>query len=150
VHSEKADQIYKILSVADWEAAQRAGRFEGSADDRRDGFIHFSDGETVIGTARKYFAGQSGLMLLAVDPALLADLRWERSRDDALFPHLYGPLELDAVAQADRLPDGLAAADAIADLLARLPRFALLAVIPTQCPGRCSPGGHRPASALSL
>ena len=37
-------------------------------------------------------------MLLAVDPARLADLRWERSRDDALFPHLYGPLELDAVA----------------------------------------------------
>ena len=43
--AEKAGLIYKILSVADWEAAQRAGRFEGSADDRRDGFIHFSDGE---------------------------------------------------------------------------------------------------------
>src|ERR1700722_20028631 len=115
--AEKADQIYKILSVADWDAAKRAGRFEGSADDRRDGFIHFSDRETVIGTARKYFDGQSDLMLLAVDPARLADLRWERARDDALFPHLYGPLELDAVAQADRLPDDLDAADAIADLL---------------------------------
>jgi uncharacterized protein (DUF952 family) len=111
--------IYKILSVADWEAAQRAGRFEGSADDRRDGFIHFSDGETVIGTARKYFAGQSDLMLLAVDPARLADLRWEQSRDDALFPHLYGSLQLDAVTRADRLPDGLPVEDAIAALLGR-------------------------------
>jgi uncharacterized protein (DUF952 family) len=120
--AEQADLIYKILSVADWEAAKQAGRFEGSADDRRDGFIHFSDRATVIGTARKYFAGQSGLMLLAVDPARLADLRWERSRDDALFPHLYGPLELDTVAQADRLPDDLDAADAIADLLGRLTR----------------------------
>ena len=117
--AEQADLIYKILSVADWEAASQTGRFEGSADDRRDGFIHFSDRATVIGTARKYFAGQSGLMLLAVDPARLADLRWERSRDDALFPHLYGPLELDAVAKADRLPDDLDAADAIADLLRR-------------------------------
>jgi uncharacterized protein (DUF952 family) len=120
--AEKADPIYKILSVADWEAAKRAGRFEGSADDRRDGFIHFSDRETVIGTARKYFDGQSDLMLLAVDPARLADLRWERSRDDALFPHLYGPLELDAVTQADRLPDDRIPADAIADLLSRLTR----------------------------
>ncbi len=117
--AEKADLIYKILSVAEWEAAQRAGRFQGSADDRRDGFIHFSGGETVIGTARKYFAGQAGLVLLAVDPARLADLRWERSRDDALFPHLYGPLELDAVTAADRLPDDVDAADAIADLIRR-------------------------------
>ena len=117
--AEKASLIYKVMSVAEWEAAQRAGRFEGSADDRRDGFIHFSDRETVIGTARKYFAGQSDLMLLAVDSARLADLRWERSRDDALFPHLYGPLELDAVTKVDRLPDELDAADAIAELHAR-------------------------------
>jgi uncharacterized protein (DUF952 family) len=117
--AENAGPIYKILSVADWEAARQAGRFDGSADDRRDGFIHFSDAETVTGTARKYFAGQSGLMLLAVDPARLADLRWERSRDDALFPHLYGPLELEAVTKADRLPDDLDAADAITGLLAR-------------------------------
>jgi uncharacterized protein (DUF952 family) len=117
--AENADLIYKILSAADWEAAQRAGRFEGSADDLRDRFIHFSDGEQVIGTARKYFAGQTGLMLLAVDRARLGDLRWERSRDDALFPHLYGPLELDAVTKADRLPDDLDATDAIADLLGR-------------------------------
>ena len=72
--AEKADQIYKILSVADWEAAKRAGRFEGSADDRRDGFIHFSDAGQVAGTAVKYFAGQAGLVLLTVDPAGLAEI----------------------------------------------------------------------------
>ena len=109
--------IYKILSVADWEAAEAAGRFEGSADDRRDGFIHFSDGEQVTGTAAKYFAGQSGLVLLTVDPGRLADLRWEKSRGDALFPHLYGPLELDAVGRVDRLPDDRASAETIAALL---------------------------------
>jgi len=111
--------IYKILSVAAWEAAQQAGRFEGSADDRRDGFIHFSDGGQVVGTAAKYFSGQTDLVLLTVDPARLASLRWEKSRDDALFPHLYGPLELDAVDRADRLPDDRDAADAIAALLGR-------------------------------
>ena len=118
--ADTADMIYKILSVTDWEAAQQAGRLVGSADDRRDGFIHFSGAEQVIGTAAKYFAGQSCLMLLTVDPGRLADLRWERSRDDALFPHLYGPLELAAVDRVDRLPDDRNAADAIAELLGRL------------------------------
>jgi uncharacterized protein (DUF952 family) len=109
--------IYKILSVAEWAAAQAAGRFEGSADDRRDGFIHFSDGGQVVGTAVKYFSGRSGLVLLTVNPERLTDLRWEKSRGDALFPHLYGPLELDAVDRADRLPDDQDAAQAIAALL---------------------------------
>ena len=118
--AETADMIYKILPVADWEAARQAGRFDGSADDRRDGFIHFSDRGQVIGTAAKHFAGQSGLMLLTVGPGSLADLRWEKSRDDALFPHLYGPLQLDAVVRADRLPDDRDAADAVAALLPRL------------------------------
>ena len=117
--AQSASMIYKILSAADWETAQRAGRFGGSADDRRDGFIHFSDGGQVIGTAAKYFAGQPGLVLLTVDPARLADLRWEKSRDDALFPHLYGPLPVDVVVRADRLPDDRDAADAIASLLTR-------------------------------
>ena len=115
--AETAGLIYKILSVADWEAAQRAGRFEGSADDRRDGFIHFSDVETVIGTARKYFAGQSGLMLLAVDPARLADLRWERSRTTRCSRICTGRSSWTRSPKADRLPDDLDAADAIADLL---------------------------------
>jgi uncharacterized protein (DUF952 family) len=130
--TESAGMIYKIVSVTDWEAARRAGRFDGSSDDRRDGFIHFSDRGQVIGTAARYFAGQSGLMLVTVDPARLAELRWERSRDDALFPHLYGPLELDAVAKADRLPDDRDAADTIASLLAPLPE--VLAAWPRSAP----------------
>jgi uncharacterized protein (DUF952 family) len=145
--AERPGLIYKILSVADWEAARRAGRFEGSADDRRDGFIHFSDGGQAVATARKYFAGQSDLMLLAVDPARLADLRWERSRDDALFPHLYGPLELDAVTKADRLPEDRTAADAVADLVARLTRFALLAVIRFSVPVVVALGATGPLDA---
>ena len=109
--------IYKILSAADWEAAVQAGRFDGSADDRRDGFIHLSDGGQVIGTAAKHFSGQSGLVLLTVDPTRLADLRWEKSRDDVLFPHLYGSLELEAVERVEHLPKDRDASDAIAEVL---------------------------------
>ncbi len=63
--------IYKLLTRADWEAAQTAGVYRGSADDLRDGFIHFSTAAQLAGTARKHFTGVSDLVLLAVDVAAL-------------------------------------------------------------------------------
>jgi uncharacterized protein (DUF952 family) len=75
-----------------------AGVFRGSPDDRRDGFIHFSTAAQVRGTLEKYFAGESGLVLIAVAAGKLgAALKWEPSRGGALFPHLYGDLSLTAV-----------------------------------------------------
>jgi uncharacterized protein (DUF952 family) len=90
--------IYKITPASAWREAERQGVYRGSADDRRDGFIHFSTASQVAGTARKHFSGQTGLFLVAVDAAALGDaLRWEPSRNDELFPHLYGELDLGAV-----------------------------------------------------
>lgn len=99
--------IYKIVSRADWNAAQAAGVFDGAAIDLADGFIHFSAAEQVEETAAKYFAGQPDLLLIAVDSAKLGDaLQWEISRGGARFPHLYAPLPLELVARADPLPLG--------------------------------------------
>lgn len=90
--------IYKICPAPAWREAERRGVFRGSADDHRDGFIHFSTAAQVPGTAAKHFAGQAGLFLVAVDAAALGDaLRWEPSRGGDLFPHLYGELDLGAV-----------------------------------------------------
>jgi uncharacterized protein (DUF952 family) len=90
--------IYKICSASAWREAERQGLYRGSADDSRDGFIHFSTAGQVAETAKKHFFGQSGLFLVAVDAAALGDaLRWEPSRNDELFPHLYGELDLGAV-----------------------------------------------------
>ena len=91
-------RIYKICPASAWREAERQGVYRGSADDIRDGFIHFSAASQVEGTAKKHFAGQTGLFLIAVDADALGDaLRWERSRNDELFPHLYGELDLGAV-----------------------------------------------------
>ena len=91
-------RIYKICPASAWREAERQGVYRGSADDIRDGFIHFSAASQVEGTAKKHFAGQTGLFLIAVDADRLGDaLRWERSRNDELFPHLYGELDLGAV-----------------------------------------------------
>ena len=90
--------IYKICRRDEWSAAERERVFRGSPDDLRDGFIHFSTAEQTPGTFEKYFAGQTGLVLVAVDTRSLGQaLKWETSRGGALFPHLYGDLGLDAV-----------------------------------------------------
>ena len=102
-----AATIYKICPAALWEAAVDAGRFTGAGIDRTDGYIHFSTAAQLAETAAKHFAGQSDLVLVAVDAAALGgDLRWEPARGGALFPHLYRPLPLGAVRSVAPLPLG--------------------------------------------
>ncbi|MEH6951559.1 DUF952 domain-containing protein [Nitrobacter sp. NHB1] len=90
--------IYKICPASAWREAERHGVFRGSADDLRDGFIHFSTASQLEGTARKHFVGQTDLLLIAIDADALGEaLRWEVSRGGELFPHLYGELHLSHV-----------------------------------------------------
>lgn len=90
--------IYKICPASAWREAERHGVYPGSADDARDGFIHFSTAAQVAGTVQKHYHGQTGLFLIAVDADALGDaLRWEPSRGGDLFPHLYGELDIGAV-----------------------------------------------------
>ena len=104
-------RIYKILPRAEWTAAVAAGRFEGSAVDRQDGYIHFSTGAQSGETARKYFVGQRDLVVLEVEGDVLGEaLKWEPARGGDLFPHLYGPLvvgDVLAVREAPLRPDGV-------------------------------------------
>ena len=99
--------ILKICSADEWADAERRGRYDGSTVDAEDGFIHFSTAEQAPKTVRRHFAGQTDLVLVAVDPDRLGPaLVWERSRGGALFPHLYGSLALDAVLWVRPLPLG--------------------------------------------
>jgi len=89
---------YKLIDRDEWVATRAAGAYAGSAVDRADGYIHMSTKAQLAETARRHYAGRSGLMLLEVDTAALgAELRWEASRGGDLFPHLYGPLPATAV-----------------------------------------------------
>ena len=91
-------RIYKILPRAEWTAAEAAGRFEGSAVDHADGYIHFSTAAQAPETARRYFAGLADLVVLEVESDRLgAALKWEPSRGGDLFPHLYAPLVVEEV-----------------------------------------------------
>jgi uncharacterized protein (DUF952 family) len=109
--------IYKICERAAWQAAESAGLYRGSALDIRDGFIHFSTAAQAGETAAKHFAGQTDLMLIAVDgDALGPALKWETSRGGDLFPHLYAALSLTAVRWARPLPDEIGGRREMAEL----------------------------------
>jgi uncharacterized protein (DUF952 family) len=86
--------VYKLLAREAWGQACAQGRFEGSAIDIKDGFIHLSTGSQVQETARLHFRGQADLVVVAFDAQRLgAALKWELSRGGQLFPHLYGVID---------------------------------------------------------
>ena len=111
--------VYKIVSAAAWRVAEAAGVFAGAPVDLADGFIHFSTAAQVAETAAKHFAGQTDLLLVAIDGATLGDaLKWELSRGGALFPHLYAPLDPRAAISVRPLPLGADGAHDFSGLLA--------------------------------
>jgi len=96
--------IFKIVQAPEWRDADSVGFYAGSPKDRADGFMHLSTAAQVAGTLAKHYAGERGLLLVGVDPAMLgSNLRFEPSRDGALFPHLYGTLPLSAARWAKPL-----------------------------------------------
>ncbi len=96
---------FKILTASQWAQFQADGLFHGAPVDLADGYIHLSAADQVQGTLDKHFAGQSGLVIAEVDLSVLGEtVRWEVSRDGALFPHVYGILPIGAVIST-RNPD---------------------------------------------
>jgi len=98
-------RIYHVCQRSEWQASRAAGRYAGSAQDKADGFIHFSTADQVVESVAKHRAGLAGLVILEVEARLLgAALRWEASRGGALFPHLYKALPVAAVVRVADLP----------------------------------------------
>ena len=91
-----AEPIFHITTREQWNHATLAGRYQ--ADSLvTEGFIHCSTAAQLESSGRLHFAGQAGLVVLEIDAGKLRwELRWEPAHGD-LFPHLYGPLDLDAV-----------------------------------------------------
>lgn len=110
--------IYKLATRSLWEAAEAEGSFRGAPVDLADGYIHFSDAQTVAETARRHFSAERDVLLIVVDPAALGPaLRFEPSRGGTLFPHLYEPLRLDAVRSVTALPDDPTERDRVLEAL---------------------------------
>jgi uncharacterized protein (DUF952 family) len=103
-----SEKIFHITSCVEWEAAQKAGQYTAPSL-TTDGFIHCSTRTQVLPVAEKFYKGQAGLILLAIDPTRISSsLKWEAPFDGVppsealakdLFPHIYGQINLDAVIQ---------------------------------------------------
>ena len=90
--------VFRILSLSEWAEAQAEGAYHGAAHDRRDGFLHLSARDQVAGTLERHYAGRTDLLILTISvDRLPSPLRWEPSRNDELFPHLYDSLPVTAV-----------------------------------------------------
>jgi uncharacterized protein (DUF952 family) len=99
------DLIVHICSSDEWQTAQNAGVYR-SASLEAEGFIHCSRPDQVIEVANRYYENRTDLLLLWIDPSYLADeLRWEASDDD-IYPHVYGPININAITRVSKLlPD---------------------------------------------
>jgi uncharacterized protein (DUF952 family) len=90
--------ILHITPRQAWERAVKAGSYTADSLGRQ-GFIHCSTGEQVLSVADCIFAGRQGLVLLCIQEDLLAaEVKYENLEGGAkLFPHVYGPINLEAV-----------------------------------------------------
>lgn len=97
--------IYHLARNSGWQAALETGIYEGTAEDRADGYLHFSTAPQIVESARKHRAGEADIILLSVEATTLGHaLKWEPSRGGDLFPHLYGPLQVSDVVTTIALP----------------------------------------------
>lgn len=108
-------RIYHIATRTDWEHAQAGGEYTRSSAGKtleEEGFIHASQASQVTRTANKFYREVPGeLLVLVIDTeSLRPEVRYEHVPGAELpFPHIYGPLNVDAVVEARPLapqPDG--------------------------------------------
>jgi len=104
-------RIFHIATAADWEAATRSGSYTTSTRGRtlaEEGFIHASHEDQWQQVKAAFYADTTEpLVLLAIDPGKLTSPVVEEVPDgaDRAFPHIYGPLNADAVVRAIPLDD---------------------------------------------
>jgi uncharacterized protein (DUF952 family) len=93
--------IYHVTTDAAWQQAQKQGFYE-AASLSSEGFIHLSTAIQVAGVLERYYKDQHNLLLLHIDESKLqAPLIYELAPSvNELFPHVYGRINLDAIAQA--------------------------------------------------
>ena len=97
-------RIFHITTREAWEKQKPTGSYHHPSLET-EGFIHCSDEGQVEATWRRIFGAQSGLLVLEINVAeLQSELRYEQGEPGELFPHLYGPLNVNAVTTITELP----------------------------------------------
>lgn len=95
-----APVIYHFTTLQEWEEAQDKGSYEPPSF-QREGYIHCATQEQSEGVLQKHFKQHENLVKLVIDPSrLTSSLRYDKDEEQQQeFPHIYGPLNLEAVTQ---------------------------------------------------
>ncbi|MDB5100223.1 MAG: glutathione S-transferase protein [Cyanobacteria bacterium RYN_339] len=101
--------LLHMTARAAWEAAQAEGVYRAPSL-ATEGFIHCSTREQILAVANRFYRGQPAQVLLEIDPRRLdVPIRWEGADPEwGEFPHLYGPLRVDAVTRVLPFPQDAA------------------------------------------
>ncbi len=103
-----AERIYVFISAEDWERVQQQGEY-GPPSLAKEGFIHASPRGQLDRVANKFYRHVADVRLLHIEPARVrSEIRWENATG-GLYPHIYGPLNADAVVRVtpvERAADG--------------------------------------------
>jgi len=97
VRKAKLSVILHVAKRKEWEKAKLEGVYRGDTLDSQ-GFIHCSNSEQIVKVANNLFHAQKGLVLLCiVTSKVRSKIRYECAGSEELYPHIYGPLNIDAV-----------------------------------------------------
>lgn len=96
-------KIYHVTSQNEWNKALKQGFYEVESL-KTEGFIHCSQQEQVAGVLKRYYQNQTNLLLLHLDISLIkAECKFEMAKNQELFPHIYGVINLDSVVEVEKI-----------------------------------------------
>lgn len=93
--------IYHLTNTPDWEPERQSGEYRAESLES-EGFIHCSQSEDqMLQVANRLYSDQREMLVLDVDTArLVSPVKYEEARSGGVFPHIYGPLNTDAVTRS--------------------------------------------------
>lgn len=96
--------LLHLCRPEEWERALAAGAYRADSLES-EGFIHCSTPQQIVATALRHRAGQQGLLLLVIDSNRVGpEIRYEQAKNGEAYPHIYGPLNTDAVTAVKPFP----------------------------------------------
>lgn len=96
--------IYHVTKKEEWEKALSKGVYE-AASLQSEGFIHTSSVNQITGVLERYFENEKDLVLLHIDEEkLISPVKYQLAESvEEIFPHIFGPINLDAIAKTEML-----------------------------------------------
>lgn len=91
MRNKKEFFVYRVMLNNEWDEFKKKKKFFGNKLDIQSGFIHLSTKSQIKNTIEKYYKNQDSIIIFKINVKDIAkNLKWEISRNNQLFPHLYG------------------------------------------------------------